>query len=122
MNNFNQLVSAKEMENVTATSATVRFQDFELRTLAAIEKYARQGYDNCARNIDIPYGITMYNDNMRNFLKRLNEAGYYALVVHKNYHGARTHLYISWTDEGKRKIDEFVNSPNVSVRYYGEDK
>lgn len=56
MNDFNKLVSAKEMEQTTATSAIVCFQDFELRTYNAIENHARQGYGSCARLLDIPHG------------------------------------------------------------------
>ena len=94
MNNFNQLVSAKEVENVTATSATVRFQDFELRTYNAIENHARQGYGSCARLLDIPHGVCVYNGNLSKFIKRLEEAGYAAIVARKNHRGAQRYLFI----------------------------
>ena len=89
MNNFNQLVSAKEMENVTATSATVRFQDFELRTYNAIENYARQGHGSCARLLDIPHGICVYNGNLSKFIKRLAEAGYAVVPARKCRRGSQ---------------------------------
>ena len=117
MNNFNCLVSAKDMENVTATSATVRFQDFELRTYNTIENHARQGYGSCAKPVDIPYGVCMYNHNLSNFIKRLREAGYTAIVARKNYRGATRYLFISWTMEGNRHIEDILTSNNYSVFY-----
>lgn len=123
MNNFNQLVSAKEMENVTVTSATVRFQDFELRTLAAIENHARQGHGSCARLLDIPYGVCTYNGNLSKFIKRLEEAGYAAVVIRKKYKGSRGYLFIGWTMDGIKRIEDMIRSPDCSVCcYYDEEK
>lgn len=122
MNNFNQLVSAKEMENVTATSATVRFQDFELRTYNAIENHARQGYGSCARLFDIPHGICTYNGNLSKFIKRLEEAGYAAVVARKRRRGAQKYLFIGWTIDGIHKIEDIINSPDWMAYYYGEEE
>lgn len=123
MNNFNQLISAKEMENVTATSATVRFQDFELRTYNAIENHARQGHGSCARPLDIPYGVCVYNGNLSKFIKRLEEAGYVAIAAHKKYKGSRRCLFIGWTKDGIKKIEDIIRSSDWSVFcYYGEEE
>lgn len=124
MNNFSQIVSAKDMENVTATSATVRFQDFELRTYNAIENHARQGYGSCARLLDIPYGVCIYNGNLSKFIKRLEEAGYAAVTARKRYKGAQRYLFIGWTADGIKKIEDIINSPdwNVYCYYNGEEE
>ena len=121
MNTINKLMPAKEMENVMATSANIRFQDFEMRTYSTIENHARQGYTDCAKVIDIPYGIAKYNHNMSNFIEKLREAGYYTVVARKDYKGARHMLHIAWTEEGKKNIDDYTNSRGVSVYYYGGD-
>lgn len=123
MNNFSKIVSAKDMENVTATSATVRFQDFELRTYNAIENHARQGYGSCARLLDIPHGVRIYNGNLSKFIKRLKEAGYAAIVARKNHRGAQRYLFIGWTANGIKKIEDIINSRNWSAYYYyGEEE
>lgn len=124
MNDFNRLVSAKEMENVTATSATVRFQDFELRTYNAIENHARQGYGSCARLLDIPHGVCVYNGNLSKFIKRLEEAGYAAVVARKRHRCAQRYLFIGWTADGIKKIEDIINSRDWSAFYYypGEEE
>lgn len=123
MNNFSKIIPAKDMENVTATSATVRFQDFELRTYNAIENHARQGYGSCARLLDIPHGICVYNGNLSKFIKRLKEAGYTAIVARKNHRDAQRYLFIGWTVDGIKKIEDTINSRNWSVYYYyGEEE
>lgn len=124
MNNFSKIVPAKDMENVTATSATVRFQDFELRAYNAIENHARQGYGSCARLLDIPYGVCVYNGNLPKFIKRLEEAGYAAVVVRKRYRGSQKYLFIGWTTDGIKKIKDIINSCDWSVLYYcdGEEE
>lgn len=121
MNNFSKIVPAKDMENVTATSATVRFQDFELRTLAAIENHARQGYGSCARPLDIPYGVCAYNDNLFKFIKRLEEAGYAAVAMRKKYKGSYRYLLIGWTMDGIKRIEDITRSPDCNV-YYNYDR
>lgn len=118
MNDFNRLVSAKDMENVTATSATVRFQDFELRTYNAIENHARQGYGSCARLLDIPHGVCVYNGNLSKFIKRLKEAGYVAIVARKNHRDAQRYLFIGWTADGIKRIEDMIRSPDCNVCYY----
>lgn len=124
MNNFSKIVPAKDMENITATSAIVRFQDFELRTYNAIENHARLGYGSCARLLDIPYGICVYNGNLSKFIKRLEEAGYAAVVVRKRYRGSQKYLFIGWTTDGIKKIKDIINSRDWSVFYYcdGEEE
>ena len=122
MNDFNRFVSAKDMENVTATSATVRFQDFELRTYNAIENHARQGYGSCARPLDIPYGVCVYNNNLSKFIKRLEEAGYAAVVARKRYAGAPKYLFIGWTVEGIHKVEDIIHSSDWSAYYYFDEK
>lgn len=124
MNNFSKIVPAKDMENVTATSATVRFQDFELRTYNAIESHARQGYGSCACPLNIPYGVCIYNGNLSNFIKRLEEAGYAAVVTRKRYKGSQKYLFIGWTVDGIKKIEDIINSRDWSVFYYcdGEEE
>lgn len=118
MNDFNRLISAKNMENITATSATIRFQDFELRTYNAIENYARQGYGSCARPLDIPYGVCVYNGNLSKFIKRLEEAGYAAVAIRKKYKGSRGYLLIGWTMDGIKRIEDMIRSPDYNVYYY----
>lgn len=118
MNNFSKIVPAKDMENVTAASATVRFQDFELRTYNAIENHARQGYGSCARLLDIPYGVCTYNGNLSKFIKRLEEAGYAAVVARKRHSGAQRYLFIGWTMDGIHKIEDIINSPDWSAYHY----
>ena len=123
MNNFSQIVPAKDMENVTATSATVRFQDFELRTYNTIENHARQGYGSCTRPLDIPYGVCVYNGNLSKFIKRLEEAGYAAVVARKCRKGSQRYLFIGWTADGIKKIEDIVNSRDWSAfYYYGEEE
>lgn len=124
MNDFNKLVSAKEMEQATATSATVRFQDFELRTYNAIENHARQGYGSCARLLDIPHGVCVYNGNLSKFIKRLEEAGYAAVVARKCRKGSQRYLFIGWTADGIKKIEDIINSRDWSAFYYypGEEE
>ena len=122
MNNFSAIVSAKDMENVTATSATVRFQDFELRTYNAIENHARQGYGSCARPLDIPYGVCVYNGNLSKFIKRLEEAGYAAVAARKRYKGSRRYLFIGWTMDGIKKIEDIIRSPDWNAYYYFDEK
>lgn len=121
MNNFSKIVPAKDMETVTATSATVRFQDFELRTYNAIENHARQGYGSYARLLDVPYGICTYNGNLSKFIKRLEEAGYAAVVARKRRRGAQKYLFIGWTRDGVHKIEDIINSPDwMAYHYYPE--
>lgn len=121
MNNFSEIVPAKDMETVTATSATVRFQDFELRTYNAIENHARQGYGSCARPIDIPYGVCVYNGNLSKFIKRLEEAGYVAVAARKRYKGVPRYLFIGWTAAGINKIENIIRSPEWIVYNYAEE-
>lgn len=118
LNNFSEIVPAKDMETVTATSATVRFQDFELRTYNAIENHARQGYGSCARLLDIPHGICVYNGNLSKFIKRLEEAGYAAVVARKCRKGSQRYLFIGWTADGIKKIEDIINSRDWSAFYY----
>ena len=118
MNNFNKLVPVREMEQITATSANVRFQDFELRAYNAIENHARQGYGSCARLLDIPYGVCIYNGNLSKFIKRLEEAGYAAVVARKNHKGSQKYLFIGWTADGIKKIEDIINSRDYSAFYY----
>lgn len=118
MNNFSKIVPAKDMENVTATSATVRFQDFELRTYNAIESHARQGYGSCARPLDIPYGVCVYNSNLSKFIKKLEEAGYTATVARKKYKGSQRYLFIGWTADGIKKIEDIIRSSDWCAYYY----
>ena len=124
MNNFSEIVPAKDMENVTATSATVRFQDFELRTYNAIENHARQGYGSCARLLDIPHGACVYNGSLSKFITRLEEAGYAAVVARKGRKASQRYLFIGWTADGIKKIEDIINSRDWSAFYYypGEEE
>lgn len=123
MNNFSKIVPAKDMENVTATSATVRFQDFELRAYNAIGNHARQGYGSCACPLNIPYGVCIYNGNLSNFIKRLEEAGYVVTAARKRYKSSQRYLFIGWTMDGIKKVVDIIRSRDWGVYYYdGEEE
>lgn len=94
-----------------------------MRTYNAIENHARQGCGSCARPLDIPYGVCVYNDNLSKFIKRLEEAGYAVIAARKKYKDSRRYLFIGWTMDGIKKIEDIIHSPDwVAFYYYDEEE
>lgn len=110
---INHITPANEVANTTATVATIRAQDFELRTLSAIERAAYNGRTSIIRTINIPWGVQQYNNFIKSFLKRLREAGYAAVEARKkknfpsdNY---RVVLIIGWGMSDEEMYKKYYN-------------
>lgn len=114
---INHITPADEVANATATIATIRAQDFELRTLSAIERAAHSGRTFIIRTIDIPWGIQQYNNFMADFLKRLHEAGYAAVKARKkkNFPGDnyRAVLIIGWGMSDEEMYKKYYNDWDI---------
>lgn len=112
--NLNQIESAVNIEQMTAVNASIRFDDFRLRTLNKIQRAAMGGAYMAVKSLDVPYNILKTGQRLEKFVEELREHGYIAEVARKRQHNGTVnrYLFIGWGTQGAKNLDEWFNSPD----------